>query len=89
MMAMPMPELMPPYYGLFADEDGTLWVVTSMPGDTVTHLRAIAADGSIVGDIELPVNLDVFDVGRDYVLGAYLDEGGEQHVVLYGVTESA
>lgn len=85
---VPMPEVMPPYSGLFVDPAGTLWVATAAPADGATadgapRLRAIAPDGRILGDVRLPVELDVFEVGADYILGAYEDEVGEQHVAMY------
>ena len=36
LLEIPMPEYRPPYTNLFADPGGTLWVVTSAPGDPVT-----------------------------------------------------
>ncbi|HEX7049353.1 MAG TPA: hypothetical protein VF188_03990 [Longimicrobiales bacterium] len=88
LLEIPMPELMPPYFGLFGDPAGTLWVVTSGPAEP-TMLRAIAPDGRILGDVRLPVALEVFEVGRDYILGAYQDESGEQHVAMYRLRRGA
>jgi len=83
MLKIPMPERMPPYTALFADPRGTLWVVTSAPGDSATTLRAITPDNRILGDVHLPAGLRVLEVGQDYILGTYEDEDGEPHVAMY------
>lgn len=60
-------------------------MVTSIPGDDATELRAIGADGGIVADLRLPVDMIVYEVGRDYILGTYEDGDGEPHVVMYRI----
>ncbi len=83
--ALPMPAVLPPYSHLFADADGFLWVQTSWPGDSVTTLRALDAAGRILADVTIPKDMTIFEVGPDYVLGAYEDRIGEPHVALYGM----
>ncbi len=80
---IPMPAVRPPYAGLFADPAGNLWAQVSMPGDGETWLRGLSPEGTIVADIRFPGDLTVFEVGRDYVLGAYEAETGEPHVAMY------
>jgi hypothetical protein len=82
-LGIPMPPRLPPYTGLFTDPDGLLWVVLSVPGDKDTQLRAIRATGAVVADAVVPVNLSVFEIGADYILGAREDADGEQHVVMF------
>lgn len=60
-----------------------LWVRLSHPGDSLTHLRAIASDGRALGVVRLPEDMRIFEVGRDYVLGAFEEEGGEPHVAMF------
>ncbi len=88
MRKIPMPERLPFYSGLFADPDGVLWIVLSTPGDSVTRIRAMQDNGEALGEVAIPVGLRVFEVGRDYVLGAYEDERGEPHVAMYRVRRS-
>ncbi len=83
LLEIPMPEHVPAYAGLFTDSDGSLWVLLSLPGDSETWLRAIAPDGRVIADVYLPVDLRVFEVDRDYILGAYEEESGEPHVAMY------
>jgi hypothetical protein len=83
MLKIPMPDHLPPYSAIYADPAGTLWVVTTAAGDPETRLRAIGQQGDILGELRLPTELRVLEVGMDYVLGLHDDEGGEQSVVMY------
>jgi hypothetical protein len=84
LMKIPPPEQMPSYSAIFADPAGTLWVNLSAPGDGETRLRAVGADGAQLGEVVLPLDLVVFEVGEDYVLGRWEDEeSGEVHVRMY------
>lgn len=83
LLGIPMPEYLPHYTGLFTDPAGTLWVQLSAPGDGATWLRAVGPAGAVLADVHLPVELTVFEVGDDYILGRYDDGSGEQHVALY------
>jgi hypothetical protein len=82
--AIPPPERLPHYAGLYFDSAETLWLVLSFPGDSTTSLRGYGTDGSTLRHVEVPVGLAVFEIGVDYVLGAYVDEtSGEPHVAVY------
>lgn len=80
---LPMPAALPPYSAVHTDVAGTLWVTLSAPGDPTTHLRALAPDGRMLGEVHVPVALRLFEIGTDYVLGEHEDEGGETHLVMY------
>lgn len=82
-LAIPMPETLPPFSALFAGPEGGVWAQLSMPGDAETRLRALSPDGRTRADISIPQSLAVFEVGVDYVLGLHEDENGEQHVLVY------
>lgn len=83
LMGIPVPDRLPPYSAILADPIGTLWVVTSFPGDSVTRLLEFDSRGQPLGEALIPVELSVFEIGRDYVLGAYEDSEGEPAVALY------
>lgn len=85
MLEVPMPARLPFYAELFVDPEGTLWVQTSIPGDPDTRLRAIGAEGAILGEVRVPADLRVFEVGLDYILGGYEEETGEPHMAVYRV----
>lgn len=79
----PAAEHLPPFSSLAVDPEGVLWANLSVPGDTVTVLRALGAAGEVLGEVRLPIALTVFEIGRDYVLGAFEDPAGEPVVALY------
>ena len=79
----PMPAILPPYSALFGDLDGVLWVQLTVPGDPSTRLRAVSADGKTLGEISLPANVVVHEIGRDYVLGAYDDADDLPHFAMF------
>lgn len=82
-MAAPMPAKLPAVSGVFVDPSGLVWALLSSPGDPDTRLRAFRADGTIVADMTVPINMNVFEVGADYVLGAHADADDEMHVVAF------
>lgn len=84
-MGIPMPDRLPAYTALLTDDAGLLWVVLSVPGDPTTRLRVLRENGASVADLTVPVNLTVFEVGADYLLGGREDETGEPHLMLFRV----
>lgn len=83
MADVPMPERLPPYRGVFADPLGLLWVVVTESGDPQTRLLAFDPGGRLRAESIVPNGLRVFEVGRDYILGAREDPDGEQHVQVW------
>ena len=60
---------------LLIDPDENLWLVRSFPGDVTTLIRVFNKKGVMLADVELPVQLQVYEVGEDYLLGMYEREG--------------
>jgi hypothetical protein len=83
LLQRPMPEYLPPYATLLTDQSGLLWVQLSFPGDPATRLRVVRSDGRVAADVRLPRFVSVYEVGRDYILGAYEDDRGEAYVAIY------
>ncbi len=83
LLGIPKPPSLPPYFALFAVGHDTLWAQVSAPGESVTVLDAVGPDGKPVGEARIPRDLQVLDMGRDYILGEYDAPDGEQHVALY------
>jgi hypothetical protein len=88
MLRMPMPDWLPAYRDVFIDESGRCWVQLSVPGDGDTRLGLLGRDGRISTELRLPIELTVFALGPDYVLGVYEDADGESHVAHYRVHHS-
>jgi len=85
LLKIPRPDILPPYSDIVADVEGTLWAVISAPGDTVTQLRVIGADGHVRGDVTFPSGTRVLEVGPDYVLALEVTDVGEERIVLYEI----
>jgi hypothetical protein len=85
--AVPRPAHLPYYSALFVDAIDRLWLVLSFPGDTVAVLRAHTPDGNIVRNVVVPGELEVFQVGQDYVIGSQEDPmTGAPHILVYSFT---
>lgn len=83
------PDRAPAYNGFHVDSEGILWTVVSLPGDGNTVMRTNSVeDGRPGGVITLPVELTIFEIGRNHILGYYEGEEGFPHVAMYRVTRS-
>jgi hypothetical protein len=78
-----MPDYLPAYVDIFTDPAGLLWVVTAVPGDESTTIHAFAPDGEGVGDVVLPADVKVFEIGGDYILGIRFGEDGQETLLMY------
>ena len=84
---MELPRRVPAYADVFVDPDGHAWAERyESPG----HVPARAFDvfgpgGRWLGAVENAPGLDVFEVGRDYVLGVRLDELDVPRVALHAL----
>ena len=82
----PMPEYLPAYRRILAGPGGSLWVVVSPLGEDKTDIKAWSAGGHPLTTIHLPHDVDVFEVGADYILGAYSDSASVPHLAMYKLT---
>ena len=81
---MPKPRFLPSYAGLQVDPGGNLWVRQySSEADPVFVWTVFDPSGRMLGDVQFPPGLVVFEVGRDYVLGRWRDETDIEFVRLY------
>ena len=80
---IPAPKVLPAYREIFTDPTGAIWAVTSPLGDGVTVLQGADSLGKPLGVLRIPVELDVHEIGRDYLLGIAENASGEQRVLLY------
>jgi hypothetical protein len=79
----PLPAKTPLYYEMLADTDGLLWLQTSVPGGKSQSYTVVTRTGQIAAKVQLPQPLIVFQIGRDFILGAYTDESDLWHTVEY------
>jgi hypothetical protein len=84
-MTLPRPAYLPYHNGIHLDAAGHLWVLLSFPGDPTTSLRAFTLRGDVIGDVLVPTDLRILELGDDYILGTIEDAATlEPRVVLYG-----
>jgi hypothetical protein len=78
-----VPENLPLYTALAVDPEGLLWVVLSSPGDGETRFQVVDPNGPILGEFRIPRDLELFEVGSDYVLGRIYDTNDVPGIALY------
>lgn len=72
--SMPFPKTVPAYTSLVVDSEDHLWV-QEFPRVRSSQVRwsVFGPSGAPVAEISLPADLEVYEVGRDYVLGRFLN----------------
>lgn len=80
---IPRPDWLPFYTRILTDPSGNVWLVASTSGDGYTELVALRSDGREIGTLTLPVDMEVWEVGDDHLLGGVDTESGERTVVSY------
>ena len=84
--ALPAPRTAPTFSTLRVGPDGDLWVSDFRPpwaeADPSTW-SVFDPEGRWLGTVSVPAGLDVYEVGRDYLLGRRKDDLGVEHVELY------
>ena len=88
LLAIPMPEYLPPYSALLTDPRGALWVVTTAPGDGYTELRSYQAGGVPLGTVRFPFEMRILEVGSNYILGSIQSDTGQERLALYEYTRN-
>ena len=82
----PMPETHPAYDAAMADLAGHLWVREyHLPGEEVPGpvWTVFDRDGRVLGFLETPAGLAIFEIGDDYILGLARDDLGVQSVQVW------
>lgn len=81
---MPQPSALPFYSGLNISADGHLWVKKfSSLGDPNDTWSVFDPSGRLLGQVELPEGLTLYQVGDDYVLGRWRDDLDVEYIVMY------
>jgi hypothetical protein len=84
---MPKPQSLPYYSAIQIDPDGHVWVEeftsVSVPA---TEWTVFDSAGVMLGQVTFPDGLDVYEIGRDYVLGRWRDESDVEYVHLHELT---
>jgi hypothetical protein len=83
---MPVPDFMPAFAGVESDALGFLWVEAyrGMGAEAVTY-HVFDPRGELVGAVELPEEMDLLEIGPDYLLALFRDELDVEYVRLYSL----
>lgn len=81
---MPLPSGYPAFTSMVADAAGYLWVERfRAPGDGTRRWGVFSPDGAFLGHVLVPAELELLEVGDDYVLGVARDAEGVERVRLH------
>ena len=84
---MPKVESLPYYSAIRIDPDDHMWVRRFTSVSTPAHeWTVIDPTGRMLGQVMFPDGLDVYEIGRDYVLGRWRDESDVEYVRLHQLT---
>ena len=72
---MPLPEIMPAFSRLLVDEVGWLWAeLYRFDVRAPVRWLVFGPNGEGFGSVDMPPDLEVWQIGRDFVLGVWEDE---------------
>jgi len=84
--ALPYPDTMPAYDAMLVDSDENLWVAEYSPfGDGTPAWTVFDSDHRMLGTVETPPGLAIYQIGADFVVGSYRDEEDAYHIRVYGL----
>ena len=77
----------PAFAEMLADRAGYLWVREyRMSREEAPVWTVFDPEGRVLGMVETPAGLEVFEIGEDYVLGSAEDELGVEYVRVWGLS---
>ena len=86
---VPLPETLPAFDEILADAVGHLWVQEyDLPGEQRQSplWTVFDPEGHVLGYMETPAGLDVYDIGEDYILGRATDDLGVEYVQVWSLS---
>jgi hypothetical protein len=88
--ATPVPEMKPFFDRLLVDSQDNVWVRRESGSATMgAKWDVIAADGRMLGSLRAPLNLEITQIGRDFVLGIWTDEDGAEDIRAFRLTRDS
>ncbi len=83
---VPYPDTKAVATDLMAGADGTVWLKLSAPFDAAAEPWIVfLADGTRLGEVQLPVRTEPLEVGRDYLLALWRDALDVEFVHIYQI----
>lgn len=87
--AMETPPTRPAYGELLVDREGNVWVSDYVRAPATPHAWTVfAADGRLLGDVEVPDRFSILEIGNDWILGVWRDALDVEYVRLYGLVKT-
>ena len=84
---LPLPEIIPVFSRLLVDDEDWLWAeLYRYEVDAPVRWLVFDPKGEGVGSVDLPPDLDVRQIGRDFVLGVWEDELGVDYLRRHALT---
>ena len=87
-MATPVAEYLPAFVSVMSDRTGHLWVEEyEAIGEELDGVRWTVFDleGHVLGFVETPEELEIFEIGEDYILARIVDEMGVESVQVWAL----
>ena len=85
-MATPVSLYFPAFASIMSDRTGHLWVEEyEVVGEEVDGAlwTVFDPDGHVLGFVETPDGIEIFEIGEDYILARIVDEMGVESVQLW------
>lgn len=85
---LPFPSTMPPYDRAIADSEGNVWMsdYTTTRHDSDTW-RVFSPDGVFLGRVDAPAQLEVIQIGMDFILAHWSDDMEVEHIRMYALNK--
>jgi hypothetical protein len=87
--AMDHPETRPAYGQILAGAAGNLWVAAYAPYPAVpTAWWVFDREGRLLGTVQVPERLRVYQIGDDWLLGVWRDDLDVEYVQVFGISKA-
>jgi hypothetical protein len=87
-MNIDIPSMMPAYLTLRTSTDGTLWVEQYALEGEQPRWSAFRDDGRYLGDLDIPMDASVLDIGENYLVLLETDELDVEYVRVFEFIKS-
>lgn len=83
---IPLPEVVPAFQALHVDNLGWYWAeLFQIASDAPSEWLVFDPEGRAHGVVELPKDLEVYEIREDFVVGRWVNELGVEHIRRYSI----
>jgi hypothetical protein len=84
------PDSLPHFFELKTDALGNVWIGEYRKSrDRERHWMVFDSRGHLLGPIRTPTDLNILEIGAEYILGVARDELRVEHVPMHRIVKSA